>query len=121
MGFFWALLYLASMSNILQHQHQSMETAYDMILNLREMFGEQNRAARMVAFSELMNITHVEGTPIRDHVLKMMALLNELEMLWAEFDGETQVDFILNSLKSESFKQFRVFYEQNAINFGGIA
>ena len=107
---------LASMSNILQHQHQSMETAYDMILNLREMFGEQNRAARLVAFNELMNITHVEGTPIRDHVLKMMALLNELEMLGAEIDGETQVDFVLNSLKSESFKQFRVNYSMNKMH-----
>ena len=36
---------LASMSNVLQHQHQAMATASDMMLNLRELFGEQNRAA----------------------------------------------------------------------------
>ena len=35
---------LASMSNILQHQHENMATAYDMMMNLKEMFGEQNRA-----------------------------------------------------------------------------
>uniref|UniRef100_A0A1U7VUR4 Uncharacterized protein LOC104220840 n=1 Tax=Nicotiana sylvestris TaxID=4096 RepID=A0A1U7VUR4_NICSY len=34
---------LASMSNVLQHQHQSMESAYDILENLKEMFGDQNR------------------------------------------------------------------------------
>ena len=33
---------LASMSNVLQHQHEHMGTAYDMMLNLKEMFGDQN-------------------------------------------------------------------------------
>ena len=37
---------LASMSNILQHHHENMATAYDMMMNLKEMFGEQNRAVR---------------------------------------------------------------------------
>ena len=37
---------LASMSNILQHQHENMATAYDMMMNLKEIFGEQNRAGR---------------------------------------------------------------------------
>ena len=32
---------LASMSNILQHQHENMATAYDMMINLKEMFGER--------------------------------------------------------------------------------
>ena len=31
---------LASMSNILQHHHENMATAYDMMMNLKEMFGE---------------------------------------------------------------------------------
>ena len=37
---------LASMSNILQHQHQSMAIAYDMRMNLKEMFGDQTCSAR---------------------------------------------------------------------------
>ena len=37
---------LASMSNMLQHQHQTLPTAYDMMLNLKELFGHQNRATR---------------------------------------------------------------------------
>ena len=39
---------LASMSNILQHHHENMATTYDMMMNLKEMFGEQNRAGRQV-------------------------------------------------------------------------
>ena len=37
---------LASMSNILQHQHQSMPTTYDMMMNLKGMFGDQTCSAR---------------------------------------------------------------------------
>ena len=37
---------LASMSNVLQHQHESMATAYDMMYNLKEIFRDQSRAGR---------------------------------------------------------------------------
>ena len=37
---------LASMSNVLQQQHERMLSAYDIMLNLKEMFREQSRAAR---------------------------------------------------------------------------
>ena len=37
---------LASMSNVLQQHHELMATAYDIMLNLKEIFGEQGRAAR---------------------------------------------------------------------------
>ena len=37
---------LASMSNVLQQQHESMATTYDIIFSLKEMFAKQGRAAR---------------------------------------------------------------------------
>ena len=46
---------LASMSNVLQQQHERMLTAYDILMNLKEMFGEQGRAARQVAMKALLN------------------------------------------------------------------
>ena len=67
---------LASMSNILQHQHENLATAYDMMMNLKEISGEKNRAARQVAMRALLNTKMVEGTPVRDHVLKMISHLN---------------------------------------------
>ena len=44
---------------------------------------------------DLMNTTMAETTLVRDHVLKMFGLLNELEILGAEIDRESQVDIIL--------------------------
>ncbi|KAL8134578.1 hypothetical protein AgCh_009559 [Apium graveolens] len=89
-----------------------MATASDMLFNLKELLGDQNRAARQVAMKALMNTQMAEGTPVRDHVLMMMSHLNEIEILGAELDGETQIDIILMSL-SKSFKQFRLNYNMN--------
>ncbi|XP_057972799.1 uncharacterized protein LOC131160946 [Malania oleifera] len=69
---------LAFISNVLQHQHQSMPSTYDIMQNLKEMFRDQNHAARQTTMKELMNTTMAEGTPIRYHVLKIIGLLNEL-------------------------------------------
>ena len=45
---------LASMSNVLQHQHEHMATAYDMMINFKEMFGDQKHAGRQVAMKALL-------------------------------------------------------------------
>ena len=86
-----------------------MATAYDMMMNIKEMFGKQNRAGRQVAMRALLNTKMAEGTPVRDHVLKMIAHLNELEILGAEINGESQVNIVLMSLP-ESYKNFRLNY-----------
>ena len=57
----------------------------------------------------LLNTKMVEGTPVQDHVLKMIAHLNELEILGAEIDGKSQVDIVLMSLP-KSFKNFLLNY-----------
>ncbi|XP_019230104.1 PREDICTED: uncharacterized protein LOC109211059 [Nicotiana attenuata] len=41
-----AQCYISESMSVLQHQHQSMESAYDILENLKEMFGDQNRAAK---------------------------------------------------------------------------
>ena len=37
---------LSSMLNVLQQRHELMQTAYDIMLNLKEMFGDQDRDGR---------------------------------------------------------------------------
>ena len=64
-------------------------------MSLIEIFGDQNHAARQVVMRELMNTNMAEGTPVWDHVLKMMSHLNDLEILGAKIDGKTQVDIVL--------------------------
>ncbi|XP_019251359.1 PREDICTED: uncharacterized protein LOC109230302 [Nicotiana attenuata] len=45
-----------------EHQHQSLESAYDILENLKEMFGDQNRAAKQTAMKALLNTKMVEGS-----------------------------------------------------------
>nr|XP_009619740.1 uncharacterized protein LOC104111693 [Nicotiana tomentosiformis] len=104
------------MANILQHQHRSMGSAYDMLESLKEMFGEQNRAAKQTTMKALLNTKITEGSSVRDHVLKMMGLLNELEVLGAVIDKEYQVDMVLQTLR-DSFQQFLLNYNMNKIDF----
>ena len=52
-----------------------------------------------------MSTNMAKGTPVRNHVLKMMSHQNKLEILGAEIEKETQVDIVLYSLL-ESFTQF---------------
>lgn len=55
------------------------------------------------------------GTPVHDHVLKMIDHLSMLKVLGAKIDGETQVDIILESLP-ESFNNFKLNYNMNKLN-----
>ena len=59
---------LTSMSYFLQYQLKNYLSARDMILSLKEMFGEQRRLARKIAMRVLMNTKMVEGTPVKEYV-----------------------------------------------------
>ncbi|XP_074374085.1 uncharacterized protein LOC141714466 [Apium graveolens] len=89
-----------------------MATALDMLFNLKEPFGDRNRAATQVAMKALMNTQMTEETPIRGYILKMLSHLNEIEILGDELDGETQIDIVLMSLP-KSFEQFHLNYNMN--------
>ena len=89
---------LASVSNVLQHQHQFMTKASDIMVSLKEMFGSQGRLARQRAMRDFLHEEMREGTSVQDHLIKMFDHLNTLEILGPEIDGESQVDMILESL-----------------------
>ncbi|XP_028114433.1 uncharacterized protein LOC114312403 [Camellia sinensis] len=80
---------LASMTNVLQKQHEGVPTAKDIMVNLKEMFGEQSRSARQIAMKGLMSTKMVE-----------------------DIDGETKIDAILSSLP-DSYNQFILNYNMN--------
>ena len=91
-----------------------MLTAYDILLNVKEMFREQGRAARQVAMKALLNTKMAEGSPVQEHALKILSHLNELEVLGAEVDGKTQIE-VLGSPKS--FSNFRLTYNMSKSNY----
>ena len=80
---------IASMTSVLQKQCQGLVTAQDMMLHLKEMFGEQSRNEWQTVMKNLMSTKMVEGTPVWEHVLKKISFINELDMLGAEIDSET--------------------------------
>ncbi|XP_075076637.1 uncharacterized protein LOC142163265 [Nicotiana tabacum] len=106
---------LGSMAHVLQYQQQSIGTTYDMLESLKEMFGEKNRAAKRTSMKALLNTKMSEGLSVRDHVMKMMGLLNELEVFGAVIDKESQVEMVMKTLP-ESFHQFHLIYNMNKMD-----
>ena len=86
---------LASISNVLQHQMRDVGLASDIMLSLKEMFGEQAHSAWQETMRKIYNTKMIEGISVREHCLKMISNLNTLEVLGANIDGESQVDMIL--------------------------
>ena len=103
---------LASISNVLQHQMQDVELASEIMLSLKEMFGDQGRSTTQETMRQIYNTKMTDGTLVREHCLKMISNLNTLEVLGVDIDGESQVDMILKSLP-KSFKEFTLNYNMN--------
>ncbi|KAL5560676.1 hypothetical protein UlMin_036887 [Ulmus minor] len=106
---------LASMSNVLQQQHQGMRTAVDVMASLQAMFGETSTRARFEMVKAIMNSRMKLGTPVRDHLLRIMAHFNEVEIHGSSIDQQTQVDMILETLP-DSFIPFKTNYVLNKMD-----
>ncbi|XP_026384541.1 uncharacterized protein LOC113280103 [Papaver somniferum] len=98
---------MGSMSNVLQYTYQGYEFAADILESLKDMFAEHSRPAKTEAIKKLMNTHMVDGTPVRDHVLYMMSLFNELDVLGSTMNTEMKVEMVLNSLPP-SFANFKL-------------
>ena len=80
---------LASISNVLKHQMQDIELASDIMLSLKEMFGEQSHFTRQETMRQIYNTKMTDGTSVGEHCLKMSSNLNTLEVLGADIDRES--------------------------------
>ncbi|KAH0706652.1 hypothetical protein KY285_011154 [Solanum tuberosum] len=76
---------------------------------------EQSSDEDKTAMRSLMNTNMVEGTHVRDHVLKMRGLLNDLEVLRDEIDNDSPIEMTLWSLL-DSFQQFCLNYNVNTMD-----
>ena len=66
-----------------------MSTIYDIFASLHEMFSGKGRPTRQAALKAIMVAKLLEETPIRDHMIHMIGLFNEIEILGVETDEET--------------------------------
>ena len=83
------MVYPASISNVLQHQMQDVDLVSDIMLSLKEMFSEQGHSARQETMRQIYNTKMTEGTSVKEHCLWMISHLNTLEVLGADFVGES--------------------------------
>ena len=56
------------------------------MLHMQEMFGEDIRAAWTIAVKNFTNTKMVEGTSMKDHVVKMISYANKFNTLGAEIN-----------------------------------
>ena len=65
-----------------------MPTPYDILISLHEMFGAKGWPARQTALKIILDIKTSEGTPIRDHMICMIRIFNEMDILGVEIHGK---------------------------------
>ena len=80
------------------------------------MFGVQSRSAKQMVMKQIMNTRMSEGTPVRDHMIKMIGLFNELGDLSVDIDWETQNNMVLETLPP-SFNHFKLNYFMNKLEW----
>ena len=62
----------------------SMLTTYDILINIHEIFGGKGRSTRQIVVKTIMNAKMLERTPIKDHIICMINLFNEMKILRVE-------------------------------------
>ncbi|KAL5753894.1 hypothetical protein ACOSP7_022114 [Xanthoceras sorbifolium] len=61
---------IATMSDVLQQQHEGMRTAADIMLCLEEMFAMRSRTTKRETVTALMNLRMKPGQVVKDHMMK---------------------------------------------------
>ncbi|KAH9671715.1 Integrase catalytic domain-containing protein [Citrus sinensis] len=97
---------LASISVELYKKHRSMETATEIMGSLHHMFGQNTHFAREAALKRITDTKMEEGTKVRDHVLKMMDYLNEVEIHGVQINDKSKINMVIESLP-DTFKEFK--------------
>ncbi|KAH9685593.1 hypothetical protein KPL70_014018 [Citrus sinensis] len=97
---------LASISVELHKKHRNMETATEIMASLHQMFGQNTHFAREAALKRITDTKMEEGTKVRDHVLKMMDYLNEVEIHGVQINDKSKINMVIKSLP-DTFKEFK--------------
>ncbi|XP_062109703.1 uncharacterized protein LOC133821403 [Humulus lupulus] len=108
---------LVNMSKMLRTKMENVETTYDIMEKLQEMFGHKSSQASFEATKKYVNCRMAPGQHGHDHFIKMMKYFQEVELHGATADEKTQVGIILNNL-ARSFLMFTTNYFFNKLDYG---
>ncbi|KAL5811078.1 hypothetical protein ACOSQ4_027646 [Xanthoceras sorbifolium] len=61
---------MATMSDVLQQQHEGMRTAADIIMSLEKMFAMRSRTTKREAVTAFMNLRIKPRQAVKDHMMK---------------------------------------------------
>ncbi|XP_024018711.1 uncharacterized protein LOC112090806 [Morus notabilis] len=86
---------MASMSTVLQAQHEDCITA------LEDLFGGKAVEKRQEPLSNLINCTQKAGSSINEHMLKVMRYLADAQTNGADINAESQLTMIFETLSKE--------------------
>ncbi|XP_024027879.1 uncharacterized protein LOC112093508 [Morus notabilis] len=92
---------MASMSTVLQAQHEDYITARQIMDNLEDMFGSQAAEKCREVLSNLINCRQKAGSSVKEHMLKVMAYLTDAQSNGADIDAESQLIMIFETLLKE--------------------
>ncbi|XP_062088175.1 uncharacterized protein LOC133794789 [Humulus lupulus] len=105
----------ASMSETLRTKMENVETAYEIMEQLQEMFEHKSAQASFKATKKYVNCRMALGQHVRDHFSKMTNYFQEAELHGAKVDEK--VGITLNSL-APSFLTFTTNYFLNKLDYG---
>ena len=64
-------------------------TTYEILLKLQEMLGDKGKLASQATLRTIMNTRIIEGTPVWNHMIRMIAFFNKMKIFWVKIDEET--------------------------------
>ena len=62
------------------------------------MFGDKDKSTRQVSLKTFMSTKISKETSVKDHMICIIGLFNEIEILGFEINWKTQVDMVLETL-----------------------
>ncbi|XP_024020869.1 uncharacterized protein LOC112091432 [Morus notabilis] len=92
---------MASMSAMLQAQHEDYTTTRQIMDNLEDMFSSQAAKKRREALSNLINCRQKAGSSIKEYMLKVISYLADAQTNRADIDAESQLTMIFETFLKE--------------------
>ncbi|XP_057802944.1 uncharacterized protein LOC131018237 [Salvia miltiorrhiza] len=102
---------LTSMTTELQRQHEHM-FAFDMLKHLKSLYASEAQTIEYKILRDLFKCKLHEGSPVSDHVLKMIGLIERLAPIGTMLPATVSVNLILQSLPA-LFENFIVNFNMN--------
>ncbi|KAL0292213.1 UNVERIFIED_CONTAM: hypothetical protein Sangu_2530100 [Sesamum angustifolium] len=102
------------MSNEIQKQYERYEDVWSIMHSMKEFYVVSDRHIRYTVAKAFFGTRMIEGSLVQEHGVVMLSLVEKLKDLQIDFDEETYVDVILQSLTA-SFDQFIINYNMNGL------